>query len=42
MSREQVSRLMVVKDDQLVGMVSLKDLRKFLSLKLELETAGGK
>ena len=42
MSKEQVSRLMVVKDDKLVGMVSLKDLLKFLSLKMELETAGGK
>jgi len=42
MSTEHVSRLMVVKDEQLVGMVSLKDLLKFLSLKLELETASGK
>jgi Zn-dependent protease len=42
MSKEQVSRLMVVKDDKLVGMVSLKDLLKFLSLKMELETTGGK
>jgi len=42
MSTEHVSRLMVVKDEQLVGMVSLKDLLKFLSLKLELETAGRK
>jgi hypothetical protein len=33
---------MVVKDDKLVGIVSLKDLLKFLSLKMELETAGGK
>jgi CBS domain-containing protein len=33
---------MVVKDDKLVGMVSLKDLLKFLSLKMELETTGGK
>ena len=42
MNKEQVSRLMVVKDDKLVGIVSLKDLLKFLSLKMELETAGGK
>jgi len=42
MSTEHVSRLMVVKDEQLVGMVSLKDLLKFLSLKLELKTAGRK
>ena len=42
MSKEQVSRLMVVKNDKLVGMLSLKDLLKFLSLKMELETAGGK
>jgi hypothetical protein len=33
---------MVVKDDKLVGIVSLKDLLKFLSLKMELETVGGK
>ena len=42
MSKEHVSRLMVVKENKLVGMVSLKDLLKFLSLKMELETAGGK
>jgi predicted transcriptional regulator len=42
MSKEHVSRLMVVKDDTLVGIVSLKDLLKFLSLKVELETAGAK
>lgn len=42
MSRGQVSRLMVVKDNKLVGVVSLKDLLRFLSLKMELETADRK
>ena len=42
MNKGQVSRLMVVKDKKLVGLVSLKDLLKFLSLKMELETADGK
>ena len=42
MSKRQVSRLMLVKDKKLVGLVSLKDLLNFLSLKMELETAGGK
>ena len=30
-------RLMVVRDGKLVGIVSLRDLLKFLSIKLELE-----
>jgi Zn-dependent protease/predicted transcriptional regulator len=42
MSKGQVSRLMVVKDNRLVGVVSLKDLLKFLSLKMELESANSK
>lgn len=42
MSKGQVSRLMVVKDKKLVGVVSLKDLLRFLSLKMELETADRK
>lgn len=42
MSRGHVSRLMVVKNNQLLGVVSLKDLLKFLSLKMELESAGRK
>jgi Zn-dependent protease len=41
MNKGQVSRLMVVKDNKLVGLVSLKDLLKFLSLKMELESAAG-
>jgi Zn-dependent protease len=40
MSKAHVSRLMVVKGNQLVGIVSLKDLLKFLSLKVELESGG--
>lgn len=34
------TRLMVVEDDALVGIVSLKDLLEFLSLKIDLEGAG--
>jgi signal-transduction protein with cAMP-binding, CBS, and nucleotidyltransferase domain len=30
------SRLMVVKDDRLVGIISLKDIMGYLSLKMEL------
>jgi len=37
MSRSGVSRLMVVDGDRLVGILALKDLLKFLSLKVELE-----
>jgi Zn-dependent protease/CBS domain-containing protein len=37
MSRHQASRLMVVEDNRLEGILSLKDLLNFLSLKLELE-----
>lgn len=36
------SRLLVVEDGQLVGIVSLKDLLRFFHLKLELESADGR
>ncbi|MEW6033333.1 MAG: site-2 protease family protein [Chloroflexota bacterium] len=38
MSRSQSSRLMVVEGDRLVGIIALKDMLGFLSLKKELET----
>lgn len=37
MSQAQVSRLMVVEGDHLLGIITLKDLLQFLSLKMELE-----
>ena len=37
MSKTHASRLMVLDGDRLVGVVSLKDMLKFLSLKVELE-----
>ena len=37
MNRSGISRLMVVREGQLVGILSLKDLMKFISLKVELE-----
>ena len=37
MQRAQVSRLLVTDGGHLVGIVSLKDLLRFLNLKLELE-----
>ncbi|MFW6154772.1 MAG: site-2 protease family protein [Planctomycetota bacterium] len=37
MNRHQASRLMVVQDGSLQGILALKDLLKFLSMKLELE-----
>jgi CBS domain-containing protein len=37
MQRQNASRLMVVSDDHLEGTLTLRDLLKFLSLKLELE-----
>lgn len=37
MSQSNVSRLMVVKEGRLAGIISLKDLMRFLSLKIELE-----
>ncbi|MDO8473242.1 MAG: site-2 protease family protein [Dehalococcoidia bacterium] len=36
MSRGQLSRLMVVEGDKLVGIITLKDMLQFLSVKLEL------
>jgi len=39
MQRGQVSRLLVTDGERLVGIVSLKDLLRFLSLKMELEGA---
>ncbi len=41
MQRTGLSRLLVVEGDQLAGIVSLKDLLRFLHLKLELEGDGG-
>jgi signal-transduction protein with cAMP-binding, CBS, and nucleotidyltransferase domain len=37
MSRDGNSRLMVVHDDQLEGIISLRDMMRLISLKLELE-----
>ena len=37
MRRNNASRLMVVKDGQLVGIITLKDMLEFLSLKVELD-----
>jgi Zn-dependent protease len=41
MQRTHLSRLMVLDGDRLVGIVSLKDLLRFLHLKLELEGEDG-
>ncbi len=37
MNRTQASRLLVVEGDRLVGVIALKDMLKFLSLKVELK-----
>ena len=37
MSRTGASRLMVVEGDRLLGILTLKDLLRFFSLKMELE-----
>jgi Mg2+/Co2+ transporter CorC len=37
MSRTQNSRYLVMEGDRLVGVLSLKDMLKFLSVKLDLE-----
>jgi CBS domain-containing protein len=42
MSRTGMSRLMVVDGDRLLGILSLKDLLRFFSLKVELEEAGAR
>jgi len=39
MNRSRLSRLMVVEADKLVGIITLKDMLKFLSIKLELGDA---
>jgi signal-transduction protein with cAMP-binding, CBS, and nucleotidyltransferase domain len=39
MQRTRSSRLLVTEGNRLVGIVSLKDLLRFLNLKLELEGA---
>jgi CBS domain-containing protein len=39
MSRNRTSRLLVVQDGRLVGIIALKDLLEFFSLKIELEAA---
>jgi len=41
MSRNQLSRLLVAEDGQLKGVITLKDLLRFLALKLELEGDDG-
>lgn len=41
MREQQRSRLMVVRGEELVGVVALKDLMDFLSMKVELEESGG-
>ncbi len=41
MQKKNVSRVMVVRDQRLVGILSLKDLLDFLSLKIEFEEPGG-
>ena len=40
MNRTRASRLMVVDGDQLVGIIALKDMLSFFSLKVELEDGG--
>ncbi len=40
MSKKEDSRLLVVEDGHLAGILSLKDLMKFLSVRMELEEAG--
>jgi len=37
MSRTANSRLLVVEGDRLIGIITLKDMLQFLSLKLELK-----
>ena len=39
MNRSGNSRLMVVEDKRLLGIISLKDMLKFLSIKLDLESS---
>jgi CBS domain-containing protein len=42
MQRTGSSRLLVMDGDRLVGIISLKDLLRFLELKIELETGGAR
>jgi hypothetical protein len=42
MQQSGVSRLLVTKGDRLEGTISLKDLLRFLHLKIELEGFNGK
>jgi predicted transcriptional regulator len=42
MQRAGVSRLLVTEDDHLLGVLSLKDLLRFLNLKLALEEGDGR
>lgn len=37
MHRNNTGRLMVVRDNRLIGIIALKDLLNFLSMKVELE-----
>jgi len=37
MSRTQLSRLMVVRNGRLLGIITLKDMLGFLSMKMEFE-----
>jgi CBS domain-containing protein len=37
MRRNNASRLMVVEKDRLIGIIALKDMLEFLSLKVELD-----
>jgi Zn-dependent protease len=41
MSRTGKSRLLVMQDGRLIGILSLRDLMQFLSLKFDLESGGG-
>lgn len=40
MHRNRAGRLMVVEGDRLMGIIALKDLLDFLSMKIELEETG--
>ena len=41
MKQNDLSRLMVAEDSHLVGVITLKDLLKFLSVKVELDEPRG-
>lgn len=42
MNRDKISRLMVVEGDELRGIITLKNMLDFISLKVELEEEGGR